>query len=209
MSTKNHRQILTVFLGILALGCHGSPSSGSPKVSSVNKSPFMLPESNNGRKTAGTVDGPLILHKVLLTSEVEQRERSSKVVHLPYTFEAPMNLKYDDKLRAIMFDNRGSLGLSVLTNLDPEKRDRAEKFMEKDLLHSGPPGSYVIRGPNYWGIGSYFKEANRIDILATTTNGHGVIVSGTLQLPLVSAAELDKYAAILNTCIQSVKFKNP
>ena len=76
MITKTQRYILTLFLGVVILGCYSNTSSDSTKGSSVNKSPFPLPESTNGMKTAGTFDGPMTLHQVSLTSEEEQKSRS-------------------------------------------------------------------------------------------------------------------------------------
>ena len=81
-----------------------------------------------------------------------------------------------------------------------------EASFEKLILSHTEKGSYVARGPKYWGLS--YTTTNKYKVVFSvlvTTDGHGHTVLGYLDFPPSRKMDMEKDMAFLNTCLQSIK----
>lgn len=200
-SLKNFSGLL-IGLGVLALGCSSKSNIGTSLPEKVGRSPISLPDTGNGIMVAQTNNWPTTLRRNKVGNADHASGEKYGITYFDYSLNVPTQLKFDEINGTIVTPHGAIISFLVCKPTDNSKIEARRKSLEKALLSSTRAGSYVLKGPKFWGAST---SASGMNMMVLTTDGFGVDVKGFIQFQSSNKESVNEAVTILNTCMQSIK----
>lgn len=195
---RENKLILYAIVMCICISCSGKPSA--------SHSSIKLPADSNGVQTVGLLNsGSVTRLRIDPPNSEKQKSKTNDFNLLSFAVESPSNLQLNLATGDLVSKQRSLVHVSVLIPINHKDIPRIHKEVEGSILSQIRTGSYIFRGPNYFGS-SYTERLDRGEIVyILLTNDQSLEVHATVIINEEEVSKRNDLMAAVNSCLQSIK----
>ncbi|HLP00171.1 MAG TPA: hypothetical protein VK171_16360 [Fimbriimonas sp.] len=197
---------------VASLGCQSEHSTKFVRVTTANVAPIKMPSPSEHYFEIATYKGALKNAEVAeAVYEPDPKERTAAFSTL-----VPGDFVVADSESGYQFwflqpiflgpQMPAYVNIQVLRSKDSESAARRKSAVESDVL-SAVAGSYILRGPKYWGRLFFLDEGQASWANGIATNSEGDFLTWGIQFSHLPSDQKESAASQMNAMVQNIVFK--